>query len=139
MAISEAEFRRANERMRERCEENPLAVSAGYDSGRNRIVITFNTGADFSFSPEQAQGLEHATPEELSKIEISPSGLGIHFPELDADFDVPSLLLGAFGTRRWMAAKLGREGGKARSDAKRDAAKNNGRLGGRPKKVTTPS
>jgi hypothetical protein len=86
-----------------------------------------------------AQGLENATPVDLSEIEISPSGLGIHFPKLDADFDIPSLMFGTFGTRRWMAAKLGREGGKSHSEAKRDAAKNNGRLGGRPKKETAPS
>jgi len=36
--------------------------------------------------------------------------------------------------RRDAAAELGRKGGSAKSDAKAAAARNNGKLGGRPKK-----
>ncbi|MCY4242048.1 MAG: DUF2442 domain-containing protein [Rhodobacter sp.] len=49
------------------------------------------------------EGLAEAGPEALSMIEISPSGLGLHWPVLDADVYVPSLLDGVFGTRSWMA------------------------------------
>jgi hypothetical protein len=71
----------------------------------------------------------------LSAIEISPSGLGLHFPALDADLYVPALLEGFLGSRHWMAEQLGKSGGQARSHAKTAAARANGRLGGRPKKV----
>jgi hypothetical protein len=40
----------------------------------------------------------------LSKIEISPSGLGLHFPAIDADLYLPALLDGFLGSRRWMAS-----------------------------------
>jgi hypothetical protein len=86
------------------------------------------------FSPRDAESLEKATPAELETIEISPSGLGIHFPRLDADLYLPALLEGFLGSRKWMAARLGATGGRSRSAAKRKAAKKNGRLGGRPKK-----
>ncbi|MER8672015.1 DUF2442 domain-containing protein [Mesorhizobium sp. M1156] len=33
---------------------------------------------------------------------ISPTGLGLHWPQLDADVDVPALLQGVFGSKRWM-------------------------------------
>ena len=86
--------------------------------------------------PQDAQGLEDATPEQLRQIEISPSGFGIHFPKLDADLYIPALLEGFFGSRNWIASRLGAQGGKARSAAKANAARKNGRLGGRPKKMT---
>ena len=51
----------------------------------------------------------------MSEIEISPSGLGIHFPRLDADLYLPALLEGFLGSRLWMAAEMGKRGGKATS------------------------
>jgi hypothetical protein len=83
-----------------------------------------------------AEGLQAATPSELANIEISPSGLGIHFPRVDADLYVPGLLSGMFGSKTFMAAELGRAGGKTRSAAKSAAARANGRRGGRPRKVS---
>ena len=41
------------------------------------------------------------------------------------------------GSRRWMAAQLGKAGGKAASDAKSAALRANGKLGGRPQKEIT--
>jgi hypothetical protein len=73
----------------------------------------------------------------LERIEISPSGYGIHFPKVDADLYLPALLMGFLGSRNWMAARLGALGGKSRSSAKVAAAKRNGRRGGRPKKGGT--
>jgi hypothetical protein len=64
-------------------------------------------------------------------------GFGLHFPALDADLYIPALLEGFFGSKRWMAARLGELGGKARSAAKARASRANGRMGGRPKKVAT--
>lgn len=80
------------------------------------------------------QGLEHSKPDDLAEIEISPSGLGIHFPRLDADLYLPALLEGFLGSRQWMAAEMGKLGGKTTTDAKAAAARENGRLGGRPRK-----
>jgi hypothetical protein len=39
-------------------------------------------------------------------MEISPSGLGIHFPRLDADLYLPTILEGFLGSRKWMASTL---------------------------------
>ncbi len=123
---------RRGERMRASV---PKAIAAQYDRAMGRVVIHLSSRLDVSFSPQDAQGLENAKPSQLDEIEISPSGLGIHFPKLDADLYLPSLLEGFLGSRRWMASRLGRIGGKSRSAAKRAAAKANGRMGGRPKKA----
>jgi hypothetical protein len=103
-----------------------------------RIVIELSSGLAVSFRPQDAQGLESATASDLAKIEITPSGLGIRFPQLDADIYLPALLEGFLGSRRWMAAANGRIGGSASSDAKAAAAKANGTLGGRPRKLKVP-
>jgi len=97
-------------------------------------MIELNNKLAVMFAPEDAEGLEKATPAELEPIEISPSGVGIHFPKLDADLYLPVLLEGFLGSRKWMAALMGAAGGRSRSAAKRKAAKKNGKLGGRPRK-----
>ena len=100
----------------------------------SRVIVALDNGLELSFPPRLAQGLEHATPAELGTIEISPLGDGLHWPAIDADLYVPSLLQGIFGSRGWMARQLGAAGGKARSGAKVAAARENGRKGGRPRK-----
>ena len=45
-----------------------------------------------------------------------------------------ALLEGFLGSRRWMAAEMGQRGGKATTEAKAAAARENGKLGGRPRK-----
>lgn len=71
----------------------------------------------------------------MAKIEITPTGLGLHWPRLDADLYLPSLLKGVLGSPSWMAGLMGRMGGRVRSKAKAAAARANGRRGGRPRKA----
>ena len=84
-----------------------------------------------------AEGLADAKPADLAIIEITPAGLGLHWPKLDADLYLPALLEGVFGSLRWMAGLLGKSGGLARTEAKVAAARENGRRGGRPRKLAT--
>ncbi len=130
---SPEEFEAANARGAEKL-RGPLAVRARYDRRLRRIVIRLNTGLDISFLPGDAQGLEGAMSSELEDIEISPSGLGIHFPKLDADLYLPALLQGFMGSEKWAAARLGARGGKVKSEAKAIAARQNGSRGGRPRR-----
>jgi hypothetical protein len=129
------EFEAANQRAADVLATTPTAVAARYDRRTDRVVIDLSSRLTVSFKPQDAQGLVEAKPKQLAKIEISPSGLGLHFPKLDADLYLPSLLEGFLGSRRWMAAQLGKAGGQARSIAKVAAVRANGKLGGRPKKV----
>lgn len=129
-------FELANRRAKDLQASIPRAVSARYDRKNARIVIQLSSNVELSFSPEDAQGLERATPSQLDEIEISPSGFGIHFPKLDADLYLPAILEGLLGSKQWMASRLGQAGGRSKSVAKRAASKRNGRLGGRPPKKT---
>ena len=138
MAVTDEDIRLAEARMAA-VRENGFAVSARYDRRAGRVVIALNTGVEVAFPPHLVEGLSDAAPADLSVIEISPAGLGLHWPALDADFYVPALLQGVFGSKRWMAAELGAAGGQARSRAKAAAARENGRKGGRPRKVAGSS
>jgi hypothetical protein len=132
--ISNKEFLAATRRSKRKQATTPMAVAVYYNKKANRVVISLNTKVEVMFNPSDVQGLENATPSQLAEIEITPSGFGLYFPQVDADIDVPNLLDGLTGSRKWMAARLGAEGGKARSLAKRTAARANGALGGRPRK-----
>lgn len=137
MVVPFEEFKAANESMKELQTSTPSAVSAHFDAKSRNIIIKLSTGIGIFFAPKDAQGLESATPKQLSEIVISPSGFGLHFPQIDADIWVPSLLEGALGSRKWMAARLGAQGGKARTTAKVSASRANGSLGGRPRKTAS--
>lgn len=133
MEISEQEFQAAvlrGEEMR----RNGYAVSAEYDARQNRLVVGLSNGVVIMVPVHLLEELAEAGAEDLAEIEISPAGLGLHWPRLDADVYVPALMQGVFGTRRWMAALLGAAGGKASTKAKAAAARANGAKGGRPRK-----
>lgn len=133
MAVSEKTFEQAKARMAA-TRTGPIAVAARYDRGRRRVVISLNNGFEVAFPPHAAEGLAKATSAQLAQIEVTPSGLGLHWPKLDADLYLPSLFAGILGSKRWIAAELGTVGGRARSPAKAAAARENGKRGGRPPK-----
>lgn len=133
MAIIEAEVQAAGKRMKSKSATH--AVSARYDRARDLVVVALNTGVEIGFPPRMTEGLANATATQLGKIEVTPAGMGLHWPLLDADLHVPGLLRGLLGSSRWMAAHLGAEGGRVRSRAKAASARANGLKGGRPRKT----
>lgn len=133
MAVTKREFEQAEARM-QALREAGHAVAARYDRRSSRVVVSLNTGVEVAFPVRLAEGLAGASADDLAEIEISPAGLGLHWPRLDADLYVPALLEGVFGSKNWMARELGAAGGRARSAAKAAASRANGRKGGRPRK-----
>jgi hypothetical protein len=115
----------------------PRAESAHYDAGRNRIIVRLTTGVELGFAPRDVEGLQHASVDDLKVIEVGSLGLGIHFPRLDADLYVPSLLQGVLGSKRWLAAQLGAAGGRAPQRGEAAASRENGKRGGRPRRSTS--
>ncbi len=136
MAITEEAFAEAERRMAAG-QETTRAVAARFVRRTSRLVVRLSSGVEITIPVGLVEGLSGASPYDLSEIEISPAGLGLHWPKLNADVYVPALLQGVFGSTRWMAQQLGSTGGRARTAAKTASSRENGRKGGRPRKTAT--
>lgn len=102
----------------------PRAVSSRFDAKSGRVVVSLNTGIDFAFDPHQAPGMAQADAADFAGVTIEGVGSTLHFPKLDADFSVARLLEDFLGPMEW-----------ARREAGAAASRENGRRGGRPRKV----
>ncbi|MGB3553322.1 MAG: DUF2442 domain-containing protein [Jannaschia sp.] len=110
------------------------ATAARYDAPSGRLVVSLHNGVEMAVPVHLVEELADADPADLAEIKISPAGLGLHWPALDADVYIPGLMAGALGSRAWMARELGAEGGRTSTPAKATAARANGAKGGRPRK-----
>lgn len=137
MEITDHQVQAARTRAQEIKSHVPQATGAAYNPDTGLVCIRLSNGIVIGLPASQTQGLEGASDEALSSIGISPSGYGIHFPQLDVDLYLPALMEGIFGTKAWLAER-GRKGGQASTKAKKAAARENGKLGGRPRKTEAP-
>jgi hypothetical protein len=112
----------------------PRAAAARYDAASGRVIVDLTNGCVFAFPARALQGLAEAFDPDLATVEVTAAGYSLHWPPLDADFTVPGLLMGLFGTRAWLAQDQARRAGSAKSPAKAAAARENGRKGGRPRR-----
>jgi hypothetical protein len=115
-------------------DHEPCAESVEYVPAFNLLIVGLSNQRRLVLPMEDVQGLAGATPEQLRNYELLGEGTGISFPDLDVDLYVPALIDGVYGNRQWMA-QLGKVGGKARTEAKRQAARANGAKGGRPRRT----
>lgn len=102
MMVQASDFDAANKRALRRMAKGVRAVSAKYDRRIGMVVVQLSSGLYLQFRPRDIQGMEHARPSDLGEIVISPSGLGLYVPSLDADVHVLGLLRGVLGSRSWM-------------------------------------
>ena len=117
MTITETELKQAEDRMMT-VQDGGHAVSARYNRRSKRVIVVLNTGVEVTFPSQLAEGLSNASPDDLADIEVSPAGLGLHWPKLDADLYVPALLRGVLGSKSWMARQLSVDGGRSRTHFK---------------------
>jgi hypothetical protein len=119
-------------------ETEPRAVEAWYEIPSERIFVEIQNGVVMGFPYELLQGLESATPEQLTEVEVTPSGYGLYWKSLDVDLGVPQLIEGIFGTKGWMS-ELGRLREQAKAVAKAEVSKERRivSVGGRPRKAET--
>lgn len=82
----------------------PIALSAEYNRDFDMIILLLDTGRRLLIPREEMQGLENATPEQLSQIEIH-AGVDIAWPQLDVDHYLPHLLEGRYASERWKQSR----------------------------------
>lgn len=134
----DAQIARAKAATQEADATEPRAASVRFDRSSELIIISLKNGAFFGFPPTLVQGLGDASPEDLDDVWLDASGSSVHWERLDADFNIAGLVAGIFGTKAWMS-HLGRKGGQTTSPAKAESSRNNGKKGGRPKKLLQTS
>ena len=116
----------------------PVAAKVRFESRSRRVIVELKSGISFLFPVDLAEGLTEAGNVDLKKVELTPSGQGLHWPTLDVDLSIPHLLQGFFGSKTWMRSlfsEMGRKGGSRQSPLKTQASRCNGKLGGRPRKA----
>ncbi len=133
--LTNEEFEAAEARGRAMLETEPRAKAARYSHESGRVTVELMNGCTYIFPAQMAQELNGADHDDLAQVEVHGVGFNLHWPTLDADIYVPALVAGVFGTRAWMKKALARQAGKVTTPAKAEAARINGRKGGRPKKI----
>ena len=103
------------------------AVAARYDRATHSVDIRLSNGVSAVIPVELLPGLSQAKPDDLREMTIEGRGYGLRVPALDADLSIPALFESALGAT-----------GMARSHRRAVASRNNGRLGGRPRKEQAP-
>ncbi len=100
--------------------------------GLDLFILKLSDGHRHVVPREDLQGLQSATKDQIARVEIIGHGTGLHWPALNLDHYVPSLLRRVYGNKKWMA-EIGRSGGSVKIAAKKRAARVNGLKGGRPR------
>lgn len=111
-------------------------ASVRYDRRRNRIVMGLEKGVEFSLPLALVSELSGAAPDVLAQMYLTPSGEVLVVDAIDAHIGTKGLIEAALSVlpARAFAATLGAAGGARSTSAKRNAAAENGKKGGRPAK-----
>ena len=120
-------------------QNEPRAIAVRYDKKSDRIIVDLKTGISFMFPVNLTEELLDASEEELKQVKVLADGFAIYWETLDVALSVPDLLMGIFGSKSWMSkvySEIGRKGGKKTSVAKAKSSRENGCLGGRPRKTS---
>lgn len=111
-------------------DHGPRAVQASYDAERDRVMVEFDNGCLMGFPVDLVRFAKGASPERLAEVEVMFGGTAVGWPNLGAGINPMGLMLRAFRAHAW----AGRHLGTVTSEAKTQAARRNGRKGGRPRK-----
>jgi hypothetical protein len=125
-----AEARRAGQHA---LRTEPRTASATYDSATGEVRVRMHNGASFAIPAAAMDELRGASVGDLARVEVPPSGYGLHWPALDVAIALEGMLEVAFGGL--VRSALARKAGATRSSAKARAARENGSKGGRPRKA----
>ena len=78
--------------------------------GLDLLILRVSDGHRHLIPREDLQGLQSATKEQIAEVEIVGNGTGLHWPALNVDHYVPSLLGRVYGSKGW-TAEIGRSAG----------------------------
>ncbi len=108
-------------------------ISARLTSGQiPALEIKFRSGGLVKAPVAALRELKDAPLDLVARVQVNQFGRALDWPELDAHIGVSAILADCFGFDS--LGEVARRGGRTRSAAKTQAARENGKKGGRPKK-----
>lgn len=122
----------AEARARRSLRTMPHAAAARYERTKRILRVELTNGTGFSLPISLVPELSKAPDAALAEVEVGAAGLGLHWERLDVDLSVAGLARLVLGAHTLLRA-AGAAGGSSRSGAKAEAARANGRKGGRPR------
>ena len=125
----------AQARARRARTSEPHATSAHYDRRTRTLRVSLTNGGGFTIPVALIAELRRVADQGIATVEVGAAGVGLRWERLDIDLGVAGLARTLFGAAALMRV-AGAAGGAVRSASKADAARRNGRKGGRPAKVT---
>lgn len=122
----------ARDRARRALHSIPHADQARYHRRSRSLQVRLRNGAALSIPIDLVPALRTADDRDLEEVVVGPAGVGLRWSRLDVDLSVTGLVRLIFGTRALMQMAAA-AGGAARTTAKVEAARRNGRKRGRPR------
>ncbi|MBF0306117.1 MAG: DUF2442 domain-containing protein [Alphaproteobacteria bacterium] len=132
--VTDSDLDRAVQAGQRRMANEFRASAVRFDVERDIVELAMEGGWWLAFRRADVAEFADVDPVDMAKIELSPAGMGIEIEARDIHVGVHGLV-SSFISPHLMASSLGRLGGGATSDAKRRSARENGKKGGRPRKV----
>lgn len=129
--ISDAELDRQIREAEKRGISEPEAKSVRFENGK--VYVELVSGWNFSFDPRVFSEFANATIADLEQIRLW-GRYTLECPPLDVHIGIGSVVLHLLGNR-FIESEIAYRRGSVKSDKKAKASRENGKLGGRPKKA----
>ena len=107
------------------------AVSLRYDRKQDAFILALRAGSKITIPRIAIEVLRDVKSSELDNVVLDDEGGAICYEPFDIHISVPGLVRDMTGAADWLA-----RGGSSKTAAKLNAARTNGRKGGRPKNAT---
>lgn len=102
VGVVSRDWKKAIERGLRLADDANSAESARYSKETKELQVVLRNGVKISIPSRLIQRLATADEDKAAIIIIESDGHGLHWPELDFDLYVPSLVIGVYGTKAWM-------------------------------------
>jgi len=97
------DFTKAKELGKKELAELPKIIKLSLDKQNRRLVFDLTNSVVLIVPADLLQGLQNASENDLTAVEFWDEGLMVYWKNLDVAFQTSSLLLGIFGTKRWLS------------------------------------
>lgn len=133
--ISDEQLRLFQKRSRQAAATGPVTIRSAYVDERRMLHATLTGQGAISLPTRRIPGLRGTSLAELQSVQVGPRGLWLEWPSRNVDLGLVGLVTLLIGTEalQRMGASLA---GSRTSAAKAEAARRNGRKGGRPRART---